>query len=83
MKKPPTRVRSIRNESVAPDLVTQAQLAELADLQAIAWEAHGAASKRAATISARIREGAVIEPGNWGFDTELEMARRKRKEGAG
>ena len=43
-------------------------------------EAHSLASKTAATIRQRLRQGATVEPGPWEFDGELEMARHRRKE---
>ena len=78
-RKPP--VVAIRGGHVR-DLVTQADLRQLATLQALEWEAQRATQKVAMEIERRIAHGAGVEAGEFGFDAELKMA-RTRKEKAG
>lgn len=80
-RKPPRRVLSIRGD-FAPDVVTQAQLQEAADLQATAWLAEKQARECVQGLERRIMHGAAVEPGEMTFDRDLQMARR-RKDGTG
>lgn len=75
-------MRAIKGE-YAPDLITQAELLNAAELQATVWMAEKNARECVQGIERRIEQGARIEPGNMIFDRELQMARsKKRKDGS-
>ena len=80
MKMPPRKVTTISGQPVEKDVVKQAELARLGDLQAIAWEAEAAAHRAALSLRVRLDHGATVESGEWYFDRELEMARKRRQE---
>lgn len=80
MRKPPRKVLTINGTTPENDVVKQTELAKLGDLQAIAWEAEAAAHRAALALRVRLDHGAAVEPGEWYFDRELEMARKRKQE---
>jgi hypothetical protein len=52
-------------------------------MQATAWLAEKQARECVQSIETRLNQGATIEPGELTFDRELQMARRRSKEGTG
>ncbi len=70
-------MRSISGD-YAPDVVTQAELKESAELQATAWLAEKQAREKVQSLERRLREGATVEPGPMEFDMELQMARTRK-----
>ena len=75
-RKPP--VIAIRGTRHLPDVVTQQQLGELADLQAAERRLTRTVIEKALSIERRIQEGAKVEPGSLGFDQSLTLARSQQ-----
>lgn len=57
------------------DVVTQAELDNLSNLQSYAYDAQMACSKLALQIEDRLKRGAKIETGNLHWDKRRRMAR--------
>lgn len=73
-RKPP--VTAIRGAAQAPDVLTQAELLHLAELQAAEWKVYRTVISEAIAIKRRLQEGAAQEPGALELDHELTLARR-------
>ena len=74
-RKPP--VVAIRGRAI-PDVITQAELHELAELQDAEWLASRVSQKASMDLEARIAHGATIEPGPLTWDKERNMARSRK-----
>ena len=82
-RKPPGKVSAISGQH-KPDVVSQNELLELADMQRMEWSVGKRAALMSETVKTRIQHGATVEPGTLYFDIELEMVRTARKkEGSG
>ena len=77
-RKPP--VVASRGRAV-PDVITQAELHELAELQDAEWLASRVSQKASMDLEARIAHGATIEPGPLTWDRERNMARSRKSRG--
>lgn len=77
MKRKPQKVRSIAGQH-EPDVITQADLRRIAELQAAEWIAASNAHKANHRIQTRLLLGASVEPGPLTFDRELKMVRREK-----
>lgn len=82
-KKPPGRVVAIKG-SYSPEVISQTELRDAAELQATVWLAEKNAREAVQDIERRVKDhGATIEDGQYYFDRELQMVRSCKKEGAG
>lgn len=79
-RKPPQKVRSITGPH-KPDVITQAELNRAAELQAAEWLAAQAAHKANSSLHVRLLHGASVEIGEFTFDRELRMVRRRKAVG--
>lgn len=77
--RPPRKPPVIAIKGTAkPDLITQKELKEAADLQAAVWMSERAAHLAIERLRARLFHGASIEDGALVFDRELKMVRHRR-----
>jgi hypothetical protein len=74
-RKPP--VVAIKG-TVRPDLVTQTDLTEIAELQASVWQVERAVHLAVERLRNRVFQGATVEDGELVFDWELKMVRRRK-----
>lgn len=74
-RKPPAKVKAIKGD-FRPDVISQEELRNAAELQATVWLAEKNAREAVQKIEARILAGATLEPGELTFDQDLQMARR-------
>lgn len=77
-RKPAQKVRSIRG-GYQPDVVTQAELIQAAELQATVWLAEKNAREAVQSLEYRLRQGATMEAGEYSFDLELQMVRSNKR----
>lgn len=75
IRKPP--VVAIKG-TTGPDIITQKELKEAADLQAVVWTSERAAHLAIERLRNRLFQGATLETGSLTFDRELKMVRRKK-----
>jgi peptide subunit release factor 1 (eRF1) len=60
------------------DVLSDNELERVAELQALAWQAHRSAAAAALELETRIRHGATIESERYWWDPELKMVRSRR-----
>lgn len=83
LPKKPARKETAINEANRAELVSDSELSRVAELQAMAWNAHTIASEAASAIERKLRYGARIVSERWVWDAELKMVRSRKKESAG
>lgn len=66
-----------------PKPISQAELAEVAMLQKIAWKAEEAAHRAVRRIGRRFVAGAKIESGRYEYDADGHMVRTSKESKAG
>jgi ribose 1,5-bisphosphokinase PhnN len=76
-KKAPKKVIAIDRRSGPVDVLSDEEMERVAELQALAWEAHRTAAAAALEIDARIRHGAVITATRYKWDARLKMVRSR------
>ena len=76
-RKPP--VVEINGSGHRPDVISDDDLRNLAELQAFAWRAERAAQDAVASIERRILHGARIDSIDWYWDSDLRMVRSRKE----
>lgn len=83
LNRKPARKETVINEGRQSEIVSDAELARVAELQGMAWNAHSIASEAALAIERKLGYGARIVSDKWIWDADLKMVRSKKVAGAG